>query len=179
MDTPKIPAPVLDFMHNSQVALSVSCPRLPDNPIIAVNDSFSRLTGYSASEVEGRNCRFLQGDTEQPKMRAHLRDQMAHGHDAQVILRNFRKSGEPFDNYLFIFPILGGDGDPSFFVGSQFEIPQVERAVALRSHAERLHESLDQMNAAHSESRDALIRCGHLLGLEARALIKARIAALP
>jgi len=36
--------------------------RLPDTPLIYVNAGFERLTGYSADEVLGRNCRFLQGD---------------------------------------------------------------------------------------------------------------------
>ena len=38
-----------------------------DQPIVHVNPAFERLTGYSAAEVLGRNCRFLQGaDREQP-----------------------------------------------------------------------------------------------------------------
>src|SRR5690349_13098788 len=41
---------------------------LPDTPLIYVNPAFERMTGYTASEVIGRNCRFLQ---------AHERDQVA------------------------------------------------------------------------------------------------------
>ena len=32
-----------------------------DQPIIWVNSAFERTTGYTAADVVGRNCRFLQG----------------------------------------------------------------------------------------------------------------------
>ncbi len=38
-----------------------------DQPIIYVNPAFERLSGYTAAEVLGHNCRFLQGqDQDQP-----------------------------------------------------------------------------------------------------------------
>ena len=33
----------------------------PDNPIIYASPGFERMTGYTAAEATGRNCRFLQG----------------------------------------------------------------------------------------------------------------------
>ena len=39
----------------------VTDPDLPDNPIIHSSTGFCELTQYKKSEVEGRNCRFLQG----------------------------------------------------------------------------------------------------------------------
>ncbi len=36
--------------------------RQADFPVVYVNPAFERLSGYPASEIIGRNCRFLQGD---------------------------------------------------------------------------------------------------------------------
>src|SRR4051812_2002495 len=44
----------------------ISNPNLPGNPIIFVNEGFTRTTGYSADEVVGENCRFLQGPDTEP-----------------------------------------------------------------------------------------------------------------
>ena len=40
----------------------VTNPREEDNPIVLANKAFLDLTGYTAEEIIGRNCRFLQGD---------------------------------------------------------------------------------------------------------------------
>ena len=41
--------------------VTIADARLPDRPLIYVNEGFERVTGYPAAEVLGRNCRFLQG----------------------------------------------------------------------------------------------------------------------
>ena len=48
------------------IASVVSDPRLPDNPIIALNQAFVELTGYEPHEVLDRNCRFLSGSRTEP-----------------------------------------------------------------------------------------------------------------
>src|SRR4051794_25202217 len=42
---------------------------LAEHPIVYVNPAFERMTGFSAEEVLGKNCRFLQGeDRDQPHL---------------------------------------------------------------------------------------------------------------
>ncbi len=52
--------PIFDALARSGAAVLVTDPRLPDNPLVFVNEAFTRLTGYSSDEVLGLNCRFLQ-----------------------------------------------------------------------------------------------------------------------
>jgi PAS domain S-box-containing protein len=94
----------------------------PDNPIIAVNPAFLRLTGYAVQEVVGRNCRFLQGDDrDQPEV-AELAAAVREGRDAYVTLRNYRKDGSLFWNELRIAPIRDDSGRVTHFVGVQNDI---------------------------------------------------------
>ncbi len=39
----------------------ITDPQPADNPIVFANRAFQALCGYDASELLGRNCRFLQG----------------------------------------------------------------------------------------------------------------------
>ena len=48
------------IMHSTE-PMVLSDARLPDYPMVVVNDAFAALTGYPRSESVGRNCRFLQG----------------------------------------------------------------------------------------------------------------------
>ena len=51
-------ASVMGLIEKSPIASVISNPRLPDNPLVAVNDAFLQLTGYDRDFIIGRNCRF-------------------------------------------------------------------------------------------------------------------------
>ncbi|MFC7704663.1 PAS domain-containing protein [Plastorhodobacter daqingensis] len=108
---------VRGVFERSPVALTLCDLQQADAPLVLANERFSNLTGYGASEIIGRNCRFLQGAEDNEAARAEIRDALARCHEVQVILRNYRKDGTPFDNLLFLNPV-GGDG--RYMLGSQF-----------------------------------------------------------
>ena len=77
-------------------------PRLDDHPIVYVNEPFLEMTGYSADEVLGRNCRFLQGEDTDEAAIDELRRAIADERPATVELVNYRKDGTPFWNQVHI-----------------------------------------------------------------------------
>jgi len=88
-----------------------------DNPIIYVNPSFERISGYSAEEVIGRDCRFLQGsEREQPALEI-VRTAIRKKEDCRVILRNYRKNGSLFWSNLSISPVFDERHMVSHYVG--------------------------------------------------------------
>lgn len=93
--------------------------RLESMPITYVNPAFERMTGYSAQEAVGHNCRFLQGDDRHQPGTATLRDAIKNQTNGYAILRNYRKDGSMFLNELFIAPVRDSRGDVSHFVGIQ------------------------------------------------------------
>lgn len=53
------------LMSDLSFSFVVSCARSPDMPIVFASSQFYTCTGYSPAEVLGRNCRFLQGESQQ------------------------------------------------------------------------------------------------------------------
>ncbi|MGK7919926.1 MAG: PAS domain S-box protein [Trichodesmium sp.] len=99
-----------------------------NEPIIYVNSGFEKTTGYSAAEVIGRNCRFLQeNDRKQPQIQ-EMKRAIAAGEKCQVILRNTRKDGSKFWNDLTIAPVHDEYGNLTHYVGVQVDI--TDRVVA-------------------------------------------------
>ncbi|QLE41878.1 PAS domain S-box protein [Nostoc sp. C052] len=110
--------------------------RLAYNPVIYVNHAFEQITGYSATEVIGQNCRFLQRtDTQQPALN-ELRSSLQAGTSCKVVLRNYRKDGTLFWNELSISPIYDENGKLSHFIGIQTDISDVYDELRLRKLAE-------------------------------------------
>ncbi|GIG20695.1 hypothetical protein Cch01nite_14190 [Cellulomonas chitinilytica] len=84
------------------VAVCVTDPRLPDDPVVWVNEAFTRLTGYRFDEAVGRNCRFLQGPDTDPVAVAELRSALDTDRPAATVLRNHRRDGSPFWNQVVV-----------------------------------------------------------------------------
>ena len=80
-------ASVMALIENSPIASVVSNPRLPDNPIVAVNKAFIQLTGYDSEFIIGRNCRFLAGEATEPWLTEEIRrgaTQVGIGRDTEL-----------------------------------------------------------------------------------------------
>ncbi|MBK9771098.1 MAG: PAS domain-containing protein [Candidatus Obscuribacter sp.] len=50
-------------VESARNGVCITNPRLPDNPIIYVNDAFLEMTGFSKHQILGRNCRFCKETT--------------------------------------------------------------------------------------------------------------------
>ena len=108
-------------------AIIITNARRHQYSIVHVNPAFERITGYSASEVIGKNSRFLQGeDTDQPEL-AVLRALLSGHQEGRVTLRNYRKDGSLFFNELHVAPVRNSKGHVSHFVGVLNDITQTKR----------------------------------------------------
>jgi len=118
--------------------------RQPDMPLIFVNQAFEQMTGYTAEEVVGRNCRFLQRDDHSQPELDRLRAAIKARESCTVILRNYRQDGTLFWNQLSISPIYDANGTLTHFLGLQNDISESRRVELERQMAqERLQAVLD------------------------------------
>ncbi len=144
-------------MDDADIALCLSDPNRPDNPLIYVNKGFEEVTGYTASEAIGQNCRFLQGEETDPETVDQLREAVDEGEPASVELKNYRKDGTPFWNRVEVVPIRDESGDIVHFLGSQRDITErKQREQQLREQREQLL-ALDQLNRVIRGINSALV----------------------
>ncbi len=108
------------FDHVSN-GVTVADALAPGQPLVLVNRSFERLTGYRADEVLGKNCRFLQGKGSSSEVLAEIRAAVGTGRACHVHLRNYRKDGTAFLNELKLLPIHQ-EGVLTHFVGIQNDV---------------------------------------------------------
>jgi sigma-B regulation protein RsbU (phosphoserine phosphatase) len=121
------------------------------NPIIYANAGFERLTGYTAAEVLGSNCRFLQGTDTDPATREELSRAIRERYPCTVEILNYRKDGSRFWNRLSVTPIRDDGGGVTHFIGVQSDVTERREAeAALRAAKselevvnENIHHDLD------------------------------------
>lgn len=134
---------VVEMIEASSVAAVISNPRLADNPIIACNAPFLRLTGYDRDEIIGRNCRFLRGPGTEGELSERLREAIRNRQPAIVEILNYRKDGSAFRNAVMVAPIFGESGALEYFLGSQAEVERMSSGQAgERAHAARANIAL-------------------------------------
>lgn len=117
---------------DSSCALLVCDLAEPDTPIVYVTEAFTELTGYSASEVMGTNCRFLQspgGKVKKGSVRNHvdkdhikkMKRAVEKKEELQLEVVNFRKNGKKFVNVLTMIPVKWDSSEYRYMVGLMVE----------------------------------------------------------
>ena len=124
-----------------------------EGTILNVNDSFTRITGYSREEVLGKNPRLLKSGRHDDAYHAAMwRDLMDKGHWYGEIW-NKRKNGEIYVEMLTITAVYGSDGKTAQYVALFSDI------TAIKEHQDQLE---------HMAHFDALTRLPNRLLLSDR-----------
>ena len=109
----------------------ITDPDLDDNPIVFASESFCKLTKYSKEEIEGRNCRFLQGPLTAPSDIIAMKENIQNQKPTSCKILNYRKDGSQFINQLFIQPLFSRNRNKvSYFVGIQKELNSTHFEIA-------------------------------------------------
>ncbi|GAA1846429.1 hypothetical protein GCM10009836_27500 [Pseudonocardia ailaonensis] len=108
----------------TDMSFTITDPRRPDSPLIWVNPSFTRLTGYSPEDAIGHNCRFLQGPNTDRAAVGRIAEALRTQEPITEVLLNYRKDGTAFWNQVSISPVVDGAGDLVNFVGVQNDVTE-------------------------------------------------------
>lgn len=136
--------------------------RAPDHPLIAANDAFCALTGYSAEEAVGRNARFLQGPESEAEAKEAVRLAIAEVRPTIVIMTNYRKDGSSFRNGMMLSPVRDENGELAYYFGSQADLGSepIAAAVLSQSYRDKAASRVADLSPRQTEVLSLLVR-GH------------------
>lgn len=167
-------------MAQTRMAICLCDPHKPDLPIVFSNRAFRQLTGYSETEILGRNCRFLQGPKTDPQSVGRIRKAIENEDVVVVELLNYRKNGTTFWNALHLGPIYNDQGELVYFFGSQWDVSDVRAARAEEQHAKEMARELShRMKNMFAVISGIVNVTGRVRGIQSEAAeINSRIQAL-
>lgn len=121
--------------------IMISDARRFPQPLVYVNQAFTRLTGYAPYEVLGRDASLLAGPLTDEDDRALLARTMQAGGEISMTLKNYRKDGTLFHNKLAIAPVRDAEGTITHYINviedvtGQIEVKQklIERTARLNA----------------------------------------------
>ena len=129
----------------------------PGPRIVYVNEAFTRMTGYTREDVEGKTPRILQGPDTARELRDEIAVALKRWNAVRVELMNYRKDGTPFWVELNIVPVANEDGWFTHWVS-------VQRDTTERREAEEaLVEAKEEAERANRAKSEFLSRMSHEL----------------
>ena len=116
------PAPIEVLISGLDAVTDGSLITGASQKILHANPAFCSITGYSAEEVLGKDCAFLQGaETDQETVR-RIGFALKHGRTFHGDIVNYRKDGTTFWNSLIILPVHDATGVTTHYVSVQRDI---------------------------------------------------------
>jgi PAS domain S-box-containing protein len=119
---------IIDMLNSAgheDVSFCICDPDQDDCPIIFASDGFCNFTGYAVDEIEGRNCRFLQGPGTEKADVDKIRSAIKNEKEDSVNLLNYKKDGTSFNNEFFLSPLYGKDGRLEYYIGVQCSVKKL------------------------------------------------------
>jgi len=96
--------------------------RQKTNPVIYVNKAFEEITGYSAAEVIGETCTFLQGGDLSDEGAQMIQSSLKNESDCMAIVTNVRKDGAEFWNALTLSPVRDHGGKLTHWIAVMSDV---------------------------------------------------------
>lgn len=162
--TTELPSALNDYIQKSGVALAVSTTE-GDAPLIAVNEAFCKLTGYTQDEATGQNCRFLQGPGTTEAERQPLHD-FVHGQggdNGRFPITNYRKDGSEFRNFVFMSRLFDQDGRPRLILASQFDMTSAMQRSEISKNDAKLSQAVADVGQIGREYGYAMMGSAQLI----------------
>ena len=127
-------------IDGSSSGFSIADARIKEKPLIFVNAAFEDVTGYSAEEAIGENCRFLNAEPEGSKERLRLAKSVRENTGGQFLVKNKRKDGSMFWNSLTLYPVKDEAGQVQHLVATQTD---ATTEVEARAQQDKMRRQMD------------------------------------
>jgi diguanylate cyclase (GGDEF)-like protein/PAS domain S-box-containing protein len=99
----------------------------PHYPLEYVNPAFERITGYTESEVIGRESSFLWNEAADQPGVSEIRAAVLEQREGHAVLRTYRKDGALLWSDVYIAPVRDENGEVTHFVSAQYDITATKR----------------------------------------------------
>jgi|GEM_PF-4757874 len=122
-----------------------------------VNESFTRITGYTLEEVKGKNPRFLQSGKTEKKVYQTMWAALAKGDAWQGEFINQRKNGEILIEHEIFSPIRQPDGRITHYLCIKEDVTEKKRLQEeLEQYRQNLEELVEERTHQWQEANRAL-----------------------
>jgi PAS domain S-box-containing protein len=111
-------------IENVNVGVVIADTKGEDFSTIYVNKAFQKITKYTKEDILGKNCRILQAQDREQSVINKIKYTIANQKTIKVEIKNYKKTGEMFWNYLILTPLFDENKKLIYYVGIQNDITE-------------------------------------------------------
>lgn len=112
-----------------------------------VNDEFTRILGYSADEIIGKNPSVLRGPNTDPEAVKRIAEKKKSGASFHDEILNYRKDGQEVWLQMHVTPLANDSDEIEYYVAIQEDITESKHT------SEALRRSQEQLKAAQQQAK--------------------------
>ncbi len=132
----------------------------PDGRIRFCNSAFTRITGFTLTDIAGRNCACMQGVGTSGETMSRIREALAEARSFSGEILNYRKNGTQFWNELTIIPRRDDSGRLINFIGIirdiTLQITAEPSTVVLNEHVQSVLDHIQSGIVLYSSTTEVI-----------------------
>ncbi len=144
----------VDAVRATRMAMAITDPTLPGDPIVFANESFLKLSGYRMDEVLGQQPHFLNGAGTDPNDAARFAEALRNDQDDLVETVQYRKNGSRFVATVLLSAFKNDEGQTIHHLLSWLDVTRRVDAEGQVADLRKTQSLLRQSEAARREGEE-------------------------
>jgi len=149
------------------VGVTITDATKKNHPLVYVNETLCKMTGYSKAELTGKGVRVLQKNNDHQPEHRRIEAAQARGEPVQVRFKSTRKDGSQYTDELSLSPVLNNEGKLTHYIGVNRDVTEKLDMEAKLHHSQKI-EAIGQLTGgiAHDFNNHLSVIMGNLEFLE-------------
>ena len=113
-----------------------------NHPIVYINEAFTKVTGYTITEIYGKNPKIFQGPKTDKSQFSKMKEAIKNWQPYELTVINYKKNGDEYWNNFSISPVMNDKGEYTHWISVERDVTEQIKANEELNNQKKFNEDI-------------------------------------